>query len=102
VPSLEDVYVEMKAILLRFALPPSSAVLLSQAHNRAPIIARSCYGSLGSSGICAPGRMRTRNTARYRAAHWPIWIWVFFLAPGPLTFNLFDRGEPDGTGSGSP
>jgi hypothetical protein len=37
-------------------------------------------------------RMRTRNTARYRAAHWPIWIWVFFLAPGPLTFNLFDRG----------
>jgi hypothetical protein len=22
-------------------------------------------------------------------AHWPIWIWVFFLAPGPLTFRLF-------------
>jgi len=37
-------------------------------------------------------RMRTRNTARYRAAHWPIWIWVFFLAPGPLTFSLFERG----------
>ena len=37
-------------------------------------------------------RMRTRNTARYRAAHWPIWIWVFFLAPGPLTFDLFARG----------
>jgi hypothetical protein len=37
-------------------------------------------------------KMRTRNTARYRAAHWPIWIWVFFLTPGPLTFNLFDRG----------
>jgi hypothetical protein len=36
--------------------------------------------------------MRTRNTARYRAAHWPIWIWVFFLAPGPLTFDLFARG----------
>jgi len=37
-------------------------------------------------------KMRTRNTARYRAAHWPIWIWVFFLAPGPLTFDLFERG----------
>lgn len=34
-------------------------------------------------------RMRKHNTARYRAAHWPIWIFVFFLAPGPLTFNLF-------------
>ena len=28
----------------------------------------------------------------YRLAHWPIWIWVFFLAPGPLTFSLFDHG----------
>ena len=37
-------------------------------------------------------KMRTRNTRRYRAAHWPIWIWVFFLAPGPLTFNLFEHG----------
>lgn len=36
--------------------------------------------------------MRTRNTTRYRAAHWPIWIWVFFLAPGPLTFDLFAHG----------
>jgi len=37
-------------------------------------------------------KMRRRNTPGYRAAHWPIWIWVFFLAPGPLTFDLFDRG----------
>jgi hypothetical protein len=37
-------------------------------------------------------KMRIRNTRRYRAAHWPIWIWVFFLAPGPLTFDLFARG----------
>jgi hypothetical protein len=37
-------------------------------------------------------RMRIRNTPRYRAAHWPIWIWVFFLAPGPLTFDLFAHG----------
>jgi len=25
-------------------------------------------------------------------AHWPIWVWVFFLAPGPLTFRLFEHG----------
>ena len=36
--------------------------------------------------------MRQRNTRLYRLAHWPIWIWVFFLAPGPLTFSLFARG----------
>ncbi|MGD0799746.1 MAG: hypothetical protein ABR906_00370 [Terracidiphilus sp.] len=33
--------------------------------------------------------MRTRNTPIYRMAHWPLWIFVFFLAPGPLTFKLF-------------
>jgi hypothetical protein len=36
--------------------------------------------------------MRERNTRLYRLAHWPIWIWVFFLAPGPLTFDLFAHG----------
>jgi hypothetical protein len=37
-------------------------------------------------------KMREENTRLYRLAHWPIWIWVFFLAPGPLTFTLFSRG----------
>ncbi len=37
-------------------------------------------------------RIRDRNTRLYRLAHWPIWIWVFFLAPGPLTFSLFAHG----------
>jgi hypothetical protein len=36
--------------------------------------------------------IRARNTRLYRLAHWPIWIWVFFLAPGPLTFDLFAHG----------
>jgi hypothetical protein len=36
--------------------------------------------------------MRGRNTSLYRLLHWPIWIWVFFLAPGPLTFTLFAHG----------
>jgi hypothetical protein len=37
-------------------------------------------------------KLRTRNTRVYRACHWPIWIFVFFLAPGPLTFTLFAHG----------
>jgi hypothetical protein len=36
--------------------------------------------------------IRERNKKMYRVAHWPIWIWVFFLAPGPLTFDLFEHG----------
>jgi hypothetical protein len=36
--------------------------------------------------------IRERNKISYRFAHWPIWIWVFFIAPGPLTFDLFNRG----------
>jgi hypothetical protein len=37
---------------------------------------------------------RARNKASYRLNHWPIWIWVFFIAPGPVTFTLFAHG-PD-------
>ena len=37
-------------------------------------------------------KMRERNKRHYRLAHWPIWIGVFFLAPGPLTFTLFAHG----------
>ena len=37
-------------------------------------------------------RFRERNKPHYRLAHWPIWIFVFFIAPGPLTFDLFERG----------
>ena len=36
--------------------------------------------------------LRTRNKLHYRVNHWPIWIFVFFIAPGPLTFDFFDRG----------
>lgn len=28
----------------------------------------------------------------YRVAHWPIWIFVFFLAPGPLIFDVLEKG----------
>ena len=41
-------------------------------------------------------KIRQRNKRLYRVAHWPIWIWVFFLAPGPLTFDLFAHGPGRG------
>jgi hypothetical protein len=37
-------------------------------------------------------KFRARNKLHYRINHWPIWIFVFFIAPGPLTFDLFERG----------
>jgi hypothetical protein len=36
--------------------------------------------------------IRERNKISYRFAHWPIWIFVFFIAPGPMTFRLFEHG----------
>jgi hypothetical protein len=36
--------------------------------------------------------IRHHNKLYYRVLHWPIWIFVFFIAPGPLTFDLFERG----------
>src|SRR4051812_7015442 len=37
-------------------------------------------------------KIRHRNKLHYRVNHWPIWIFVFFIAPGPLTFQLFETG----------
>ena len=37
-------------------------------------------------------KIRHRNKLYYRFNHWPIWIFVFFIAPGPWTFNVFERG----------
>jgi hypothetical protein len=42
--------------------------------------------------LAADRKFRARNTALYRLAHWPIWIWVFLIAPGPITFSLFAEG----------
>jgi hypothetical protein len=42
--------------------------------------------------LASKRKIRERNKPHYRLAHWPIWIFVFFIAPGPLTFDLFARG----------
>jgi hypothetical protein len=64
---------------VRSILPPS----YQQEHGHARWVERA-----------ADRPLRTRNKVSYRLAHWPIWIWVFFIAPGPVTFNLFAYG-PD-------
>ena len=42
--------------------------------------------------LASQRKIRERNKVGYRVAHWPIWIWVFFITPGPLTFDLFENG----------
>ena len=42
--------------------------------------------------LASQKKIRDRNKVSYRVAHWPIWIWVFFITPGPLTFDLFESG----------
>jgi hypothetical protein len=42
--------------------------------------------------LASERKIRHRNKLHYRFNHWPIWIFVFFIAPGPLTFDLFERG----------
>jgi hypothetical protein len=49
-------------------------------------------GYNGKIEYASERKIRKRNTGIYRLTHWPIWIWVFFLAPGPLTFSLFAHG----------
>jgi hypothetical protein len=42
--------------------------------------------------LASDRQIRLRNKVSYRFAHWPIWIWVFFIFPGPLTADLFAHG----------
>ena len=42
--------------------------------------------------LASARKLRDRNKLTYRLAHWPIWIFVFFIAPGPSTFDLFEKG----------
>ena len=45
-----------------------------------------------TSSATPTGGSATGTSCYYRLNHWPIWIFVFFIAPGPLTFDLFERG----------
>ncbi len=47
------------------------------------------YGAAVRVELAVERRMRTRNKRIYRLAHWPVWTFVFFIAPGPMTAALF-------------
>ena len=42
--------------------------------------------------LASDRKIRYRNKPHYRLSHWPIWIFVFFIMQGPLTFDLFESG----------
>jgi hypothetical protein len=59
------------------------------------ILPPSCEETLGHARRVersSDRRIRERNKISYRVNHWPIWIFVFFIAPGPMTFALFKHG----------
>lgn len=63
--------------------------------SRRSILPPSYERSLGHARrieLAADRTIRERNKTSYRFAHWPIWIFVFFIAPGPMTFDLFAHG----------
>jgi hypothetical protein len=62
-------------------------MLLSMATSEPNIDTHALYVELDSERT-----IRHRNKLHYRFNHWPIWIFVFFIAPGPLVFDLFEHG----------
>lgn len=42
--------------------------------------------------LASQRKIRSRNKLYYRFNHWPIWIFVFFLIPGPMVFRLLEEG----------
>ena len=50
------------------------------------------HGQARRVELASDRQIRERNKISYRLNHWPIWIFVFFIAPGPMTFTLFEQG----------
>ncbi len=42
--------------------------------------------------VLQPVVQRERNKGYYRVLHLPIWLWVFWILPGPWTYALFTHG----------
>jgi hypothetical protein len=64
-------------LLPRSILPPS----YEQVHGHARRIE-----------LASDRAIRERNNVSYRLNQQPHWIFVFFIAPGPMTFTLFEHG----------
>jgi len=75
----------MTAPIEETTTPPSRRSLLPRSYERS-------LGHARRIELAGDRPIRERNKISYRFAHWPIWIFVFFIAPGPLTFDLFAHG----------
>ena len=53
---------------------------------------RRTHGSAVLVELATDRPIRSRNKLHYRISHWPVWVFAFFLAPGPITFSLFAHG----------
>jgi len=61
-------------------------------HRVLPPSYRKRHGHAERVELATDRPLRTRNKVYYRLLHWPVWIFAFFIAPGPLTFALFAEG----------
>jgi hypothetical protein len=66
--------------------------IVLETSKRAPLRGADIGSAATSVELDTERRLRARNKLHYRFSHWPIWIFVFFIAPGPLTFDLFEGG----------
>lgn len=53
---------------------------------------RQRHGHADRVELASERKLRTRNKLYYRLLHWPVWIFAFFILPGPFTFDLFAHG----------
>jgi len=53
---------------------------------------RQDHGSARLIELATDRPIRSRNKLHYRILHWPVWVFAFFIAPGPITFTLFAHG----------
>ena len=56
------------------------------------VLARSIIAYMPRIELDSRRKIRSRNKLHYRLSHWPIWIAVFFLTPGPWISSLFEHG----------
>ena len=66
---------------------PAPAATPKPAHQAAGYNSRAVASRPSKVELASGRKLRDRNKPAYRLAHWPIWIFVFFIAPGHATFD---------------
>ena len=77
---------------IRTADPPQERLNSVRVLRIVPKSYRQNHGHAHLVELARDRPIRTRNKLNYRFAHWPVWVFAFFIAPGPITFSLFAHG----------